>query len=159
MEVCPLLTLFYLGFEPIEGAKGFQLSNPDVLSMTSLLGSLRIFAQTDMMAVRSKSLRMTSYLRHLLEPLLTANLIRIITPAEPAASGAQLSLLITYGQSDGSMTVGEIVTKCKAKGVVLDKREPNMLRMAPIALYNTFADVYLAAHVLIDVIKQRKMRA
>lgn len=154
-----LLTLLYLVLEfvTIEGARGFQLSNPDVLSMTCLLGGLRIFAQTDMMAVRSKSLRMTSYLRRLLKPLLEANLIRIITPVEPAASGAQLSLLITHDQSYGGLTVDEIVTKCKAKGVVLDKREPNMLRVAPIALYNTFADVYLAAKVLISVIKQARV--
>lgn len=140
-----------LEFEAIEGAKGFQLSNPDVLSMTSLLGSLRVFAQTSMSAVRRKSLQLTSYLRWLLSPLLQAGLVRIITPADPAASGAQLSLLLS-SRHVGASKLGELVARCKAKGVVVDKREPNMLRVAPVALYNTFTDVHRAARVLIEVI-------
>ena len=134
-----------LEFEPIVGAKGLQLSNPDILSMTSLLGSLQVFSKTDMIQVRRKSTELSAYLRQLLKPLCPQD-IKILTPEDPTASGAQLSIEITNGNAE------EIMKKCQERGVIIDMRSPNVLRLAPTGLYNTFVDVHKTATTLIHML-------
>ncbi|KAL0931366.1 kynureninase [Colletotrichum truncatum] len=127
-------------FHPAPGAAGFQLSNPSVLDITSLCASLEVFELAGGVApLREKSLRLTAYLEKLLDQAVPADvkdLYRIITPRNPEQRGAQLSLLLNDGLLDGVMEYFEEV------GVIIDERKPNVVRVAPAPLYNTFVDCY-----------------
>ncbi|KAI0177225.1 kynureninase 1 [Pestalotiopsis sp. NC0098] len=124
-------------FHPVKGAAGFQLSNPSILDITSLSASLEVFALAGGVSVlREKSMRLTAFLEHCLGSLPddVRKLFRIITPTDPEQRGAQLSLLL----KDGSLhTVMEELTD---RGVIVDERQPNVIRVAPTPLYNTFKD-------------------
>jgi kynureninase len=123
-------------FKPIPGAAGFQLSNPSVLDITSLCASIEVFAMTDMAQLRAKSLRLTGYLEVLLLRLMAENgNFEILTPRDPAQRGAQLSLKLKEGLLDTVM--GEL----ERRAVVVDERRPDVIRVAPAPLYNTFKDV------------------
>ena len=132
-------------FVPIPGASGFQLSNPSALDMTSVLASLDVFSQTTMSALRERSIRLTGYLEARLlcytsspdgkigkeEPPYT-----MITPSNPAERGAQLSVLLNPGLLDS------VQAYIEARGVVVDERKPDVLRVAPAPLYNSFLDIH-----------------
>lgn len=124
-------------FVPIPGASGFQLSNPSALDMTSVMASLDVFSMTSMDALRERSLRLTGYLEARLlnykggEPPYS-----IITPSNPAERGAQLSVLLKPGLLD---SVQEYIEE---RGVVVDERKPDVLRIAPAPLYNSFSDIH-----------------
>jgi kynureninase len=124
-------------FVPIPGASGFQLSNPSALDMTSVMASLDVFALTTMDKLRERSIRMTGYLEARLlrypggEPPYT-----IITPSNPAERGAQLSVLLKPGLLDN------VLHHLEEEGVVVDERKPDVLRIAPAPLYNTFRDIH-----------------
>ncbi|CAK3912472.1 Kynureninase [Lecanosticta acicola] len=129
-------------FEPIPGAAGFQLSNTSVADSTAVKASLDVFKQTSMRAIREKSLQITSYLERLLDLLAAeqkqrfgAPLFHIITPRNPAERGAQLSVKLRAGLLDAIMETLE------HHGVVVDERRPDVVRVAPAPLYNSFADV------------------
>lgn len=124
-------------FVPIPGASGFQLSNPSALDMTSVRASLDVFSLTTMKELRDRSIRLTSYLE--------ARLLRwsggdppykIITPLNPAERGAQLSVRLNPGLLD---TVLEYLEE---NGVVVDERKPDVLRIAPAPLYNSYLDIH-----------------
>uniref|UniRef100_L2FW04 Kynureninase n=1 Tax=Colletotrichum fructicola (strain Nara gc5) TaxID=1213859 RepID=L2FW04_COLFN len=126
-------------FHPAPGAAGFQLSNPSVLDITSLCASLEVFELAGgVVPLREKSLRLTAYLEGLLDglPEDVQALIRIITPREPEARGAQLSLMLADGLLDGVMEYFE------EEGVIIDERKPNVVRVAPAPLYNNFVDCF-----------------
>jgi kynureninase len=122
------------GFIPQPGVAGWQMSNAPVFNMVAHNASLDIFDKADIHALREKSLKLTGYLEFLLKQV-THLPFEIITPSEPARRGCQLSLLF----SDRGREVFEKLTE---NGVVVDWREPNVIRMAPVPLYNTFEDVY-----------------
>ncbi|KAK6353229.1 Kynureninase (L-kynurenine hydrolase), variant 2 [Orbilia brochopaga] len=124
-------------FSAIPGAAGFQHSNPSVLATVCLLGSLRVFAQTNMRALRRKSINLTGYMEHLLltDPE-TSRYFEIITPRNPSERGAQLSLLFRKGIME------EVYKKLELSGIVVDKRQPDVIRVAPTPLYNTYEDVF-----------------
>jgi len=130
-------------FIPIPGAAGFQLSNPSALDLTAVNASLEIFSLTSMSALRKKSIALTSYLEDLLlHPPLGEKLegtelcYKIITPSNAAERGAQLSVLLKPGLLDGVMRILEDA------GIVVDERRPDVIRVAPAPLYNTFAEVW-----------------
>jgi kynureninase len=127
-------------FVPRAGADGWQISNPPILSMTPLLASLALFEEAGMPALRAKSERLTGYLHDLLERLPSGH-FEILTPAEPARRGCQLSLVIRD-------RVHEVLTALQAAGVVCDFRPPNVIRVAPVPLYNTFHEVWIFASIL-----------
>jgi kynureninase len=131
-------------FVPREGADGWQLSNPPVLSMAPLKVSLEIFDRAGMAALREKSLKLTGYLEFLLSRL--GEKVRVITPRDPGQRGCHLSLAV---RGDGR----EVLAALKREGVVCDFREPNVIRAAPAPLYNTFAEVWRFAEVLGRVIR------
>jgi kynureninase len=131
-------------FVPREGADGWQLSNPPILSMAPLKASLEIFDRVGMDGLREKSLQLTGYLEYLLERM--GDRVRIITPRDPAQRGCHLSLSF---RGDGR----EVLEGLKREGVVCDYREPNILRVAPAPLYNTFQDVWRFARVLDRVLQ------
>ncbi len=121
-------------FSPINSVEAWQLSNPPIFQLAALNASLDIFQEIGMEALRKKSLMLTSYLEHLfLEAFEDRQLI--ITPEQTQERGAQLSFRIP-GASKA------IVSGLLNKGVICDFREPNIIRAAPVPLYNSFQDVW-----------------
>ncbi len=130
-------------FSPIRGARGWQLSNPPILSMAPLGASLALFMRAGTAALRRKSEQLTAYLEHLLHEAVSAEL-ELLTPREPAERGCQLSVRVprTLG------TAEEIARRLREAGVVVDTRAPDVLRLTPVPLYNSFRDVYRACRAL-----------
>ncbi len=136
-------TRFRMGpdFSPTSGADGWQLSNPPILGLAPLRGSLELFAQAGMPTLREKSKRLTSYLEALIHERLTGTL-QIATPADPEQRGAQLSLRVVQGRGLQGREAGRSLFEFLAReGVLGDWREPDVIRISPVPLYNTHADV------------------
>lgn len=124
-------------FRPSPGASGYQVSNPSVIDLASLCGSLSVFNQTSMADIRKKSVNITAYLEFLLlEGTDSSKAFKIITPADPAARGTQLSVLLKPGRLDTLMDMLDVA------GIVVDKRRPDVIRVAPVPLYNTYSEVW-----------------
>jgi len=124
-------------FEAIESAEGWQLSNPPILSLAAIRASLSIFDRVGMDSLLKKSNKLTNYLIELLETL-DSDTINIITPNQ---RGCQVSIQV----KNGNKTLFDSITK---KGVVADWREPDVIRVAPVPLYNSFSDVYQFYQIL-----------
>ena len=125
-------------FVPMPGAAGFQLSNPSVFDITSLNASLEVFKKAGGMGpLREKSLKLTAYLESILvsSPFFNSG-FEIITPKDPEQRGAQLSLKLDSGLLD------VVVKELEERSVVVDERRPDVIRVAPAPLYNTFKDVF-----------------
>ena len=124
------------GFVPMPGADGWQLSNFPVLSGAVQLASLAIFEEAGINALRKKSLLLTGYLEFLLNQIHDSQkYFSIITPADPEQRGCQLSILMKVR--------GEVVfNKLMKAGIIADWREPGVIRVAPVPLYNRFEDVF-----------------
>lgn len=121
-------------FDQLPGAEGWQLSNPPILSMAAIRASLDIFNEVGMDALIRKSKALTGYFEFLLNDLNHKD-IKIITPSNPDERGCQLSIQVK--NADKSLH-----TQLSAAGVITDWREPDVIRCAPIPLYNSFQDVY-----------------
>jgi kynureninase len=136
-------TRFRMGpdFVPTPGADGWQLSNPPILALAPLRGSLDLFARAGMAALRAKSGRLTGYLEALIRERL-GDALQIVTPREPACRGAQLSLRVLQGRGLRGREAGRSLFAFLAqRGVLGDWREPDVIRISPAPLYNTHADV------------------
>lgn len=121
-------------FVPTQGAEGWQVSNPPILSMAPLRTSLEQFDRIGMTSLREKSVRLTGYLDSLLRQI-PGNAFEIITPRDPAERGCQLSLRF---RGDA----GRVHDRLVERGIVVDFRSPDVIRVAPVPLYNTFVDVW-----------------
>ena len=121
-------------FNPIPGAESWQLSNPPILSMVAIKASLDMFNEVGMDALREKSETLTAYFEYLINGIDTDR-IKIITPSNPAERGCQLSIQVK--NADKSLH-----QKLMDKHIISDWREPDVIRCAPVPLYNTFEDVY-----------------
>ena len=131
-------TRFRMGpeFVPTPGADGWQLSNPPILALAPVRVSLELFAEAGMDRLRAKSLQLTGYLeRRVREEL--ADTLQIVTPREPERRGCQLSLRVAGGREHGRA----LFEFLESRGVVGDWREPDVIRISPVPLYNRFADV------------------
>ncbi|MCI5082747.1 MAG: kynureninase [Saprospiraceae bacterium] len=128
------------GFEPIPGVEAWQLSNPPILSMAAVKASLDIFAQAGIENLRKKSIQLTGFLEYLVNAL-KDDRIKIITPTNPDERGCQLSIQVR----NADKSLYEQIT---AKGVIADWREPDVIRVAPVPLYNTFEEVYRFVEIL-----------
>jgi kynureninase len=126
-------------FVPVPSADAWQLSNAPVLPMAVLNESLKIFAEAGMNRLRAKSAMLTGYLEYLVKEMGLP--LKIITPSEPHQRGCQLSFIVT---GDGK-SVHAFLEK---RGVITDWREPDVLRAAPVPLYNSFEDVYRLAETI-----------
>jgi len=129
-------------FVPQPGADGWQLSNPPILAMAPLRASLASFDEAGIEALRAKSVQLTGYLEYLIGERLPGERIEVVTPRDPAARGCQLSLRIRSG------TAGRVSEALEREGVVCDVREPDVIRAAPVPLYNTFGEVWRFVDVL-----------
>jgi kynureninase len=127
-------------FIPMRGAEGWQLSNPPIFQMASLRASLEIFEEAGMRNLREKSVRLTSYLEFLLGEIHDRR-IEVITPASPAERGSQLSIRVRNSDKN-------LFDALTERGVIADWREPDVIRVAPVPLYNTFTDVFKFAETL-----------
>jgi len=128
-------------FVPIPGAAGYQVSNPSALDLTAVLASLEVFKMTSMREIRKKSIDMTGYLEHLLlnYPLDAPpeeKPFSIITPPSSDERGAQLSIRLQPGMLES------VMKDLEDNGVVVDERTPDVIRVAPAPLYNTYAEVW-----------------
>ena len=134
-------------FVPQRGAAGWQVSNPPILALAPLGASLEMFDELGLDALRDRSLRLTGWLTTLLGDL-GPDLVEIVTPLDPESRGAQLSL--RWLGDDPQVVVEELATE----GIVCDFREPDVIRVAPVPLYNTFLDVWR----FVDALRRRAHR-
>ena len=127
-------------FDVMEGAEGWQLSNPPILSMAAIKASLDLFDTVGMDALREKSEKLTGYFEFLIEQIASDD-IQIITPVNPKERGCQLSIQVK--NADKSLH-----EKLTAHHIITDWREPDVIRCAPVPLYTSFEDVYRLVSVL-----------
>lgn len=130
------VTRFQMGpeFRPIAGAEGWQISNPPILQMAALRSSLDIFDEAGISALTEKSKKLTAYLQSLIDDIGDER-ISVITPHDPGQRGCQLSIRV----KGGDRSLHEQIV---ARGVFADWREPDVIRVAPVPLYNSFSDVH-----------------
>jgi kynureninase len=135
-------------FQAAAGAAAWQLSNPSILAAAPLLASLQIFSAADPERLREKSLALTGFLEALLAPL--AADLDVITPRAPGQRGCQRSLRITGGAGRGR----QVFESLSAHGVVVDWRAPDIIRVAPVPLYNGFEDAFAFASALGEALQR-----
>jgi kynureninase len=128
-------TRFKMGpdFIPLAGAEGWQVSNPPILQMAALRASLEIFDEAGMNALVERSRRLTGYLAARIERI-RDDRIEVITPPDESQRGCQLSIRVKNGDRG-------LYARLADDGVVADWREPDVIRVAPVPLYNTFTDI------------------
>ncbi len=131
-------------WDPAEGAKGWVISTPTILALASVRSSLAVFEEAGMPRIREKSVRLTGYLEYLLSNLQTDR-ISLITPKDPTSRGAQLSIRVNGADKNLFETLSN-------KGIVADWREPDVIRVAPAPLYNSYMDVGEFVEILEDEI-------
>lgn len=143
-------TRFALGaqFVPAAGALAFAVSNPPIFSSAPLRASLPLFAAAGLAALRGKSLRLTAYLETLLLQLSDGEL-ELLTPADPEQRGCQLAVRI----AGAAGRARQLQAQLAAQGVIGDYRAPDVIRLAPVPLYNGFTDVMRSAWHLCDALK------
>ena len=137
-------------FQAAPGAARFALSNPPIFSAAPLRASLPLFLEAGLEALRTKSIALTGYLAALLQELAPDEL-ELITPADPAQRGCQLSVRLRVGAERGR----QVFQALQARGVIVDWREPDVLRLAPTPLYNRFEDALRAAWQLAQLLQRR----
>ncbi|MBX7094690.1 MAG: kynureninase [Flavobacteriales bacterium] len=141
------------GFHPIPGAEGWQLSNAPVLSMAAYKASLELFDQAGMEKLIEKSKKLSGYLEFIIGEINRSLSgkdnypLEIITPRDWKERGAQLSI-IAHGFGK------ELFNQLVAKGVIPDWREPNVIRLAPVPMYNSFEDMYQFGAILSELLKK-----
>ena len=121
-------------FQPMPTAEAWQLSNPPILAMAAVWASLQIFEEAGIENLRKKSIRLTQFLEDLVNSL-GEDVIHIITPSDPDQRGAQLSIQVRNADKN-------LFQKISEAGVIADWREPDVIRVAPAPLYNSFEDVF-----------------
>ena len=138
-------------FNPIPTAEGWQLSNAPVLSMAAHKASLDIFKDAGMQNLLSKGKRLATYLKFILAEIndrMPEKILEVITPQDENESGCQVSMLML---KDGK----QVFEALKKEGVIADWREPNVIRVAPVPLYNSFEDVYRFGEIISAVTEKK----
>jgi len=138
--------------DPVDTADSWQLSNPPILATAPVLASLEIFDAVGMSTLRARSRRLTGYLEKVLDALIVdrgvGDKLEIITPRDPDRRGSQLSVRIT------GLAANEVAHLLRAEhDVIADARQPDVVRLAPTALYNSYSDAWRAATALVDVME------
>jgi kynureninase len=130
-------------FVPSTGAEAWQLSNPPILATAPLLASLAQFRSAGIAALRAKSLQVTGYLEFLLQQR-CGNSLQIVTSPLAAERGCQLSVRVRGNRTRARALFDTLLPR----GVVADWREPGIIRLAPVPLYNSYHDVWRAVDAL-----------
>jgi kynureninase len=136
-------------FQPMAGAEGWQISNGPILEMAIQKASLELFARAGMRSLRKKSIKLTAYLEFVLTETFGATStacpssvkLKIISPQNVESRGCQLSLKLVGIDR-------QLFRDMMAQGIVADFREPDVIRMAPTPLYNSYEDIYRAGVIL-----------
>jgi kynureninase len=136
-------------FVPAAGAAGWAVSNPPIFSSAPLIASLEMFRSAGIDELRAKSLRLTAYAERLIQARVAQD-VRVITPSDPEQRGCQLSLRIGGGSRRGR----RIFDALGDHGIVCDWREPDVIRVAPVPLYNRFVDVHELVEELAVALKE-----
>ena len=131
-------------FDALPGAEGWQLSNPPILSMAAIRASLDVFEEAGFEKIREKSLQLTGFLEFLLDEMHNES-ISVITPRNPEERGCQLSIQVKNADKN-------LHAKLTEAGVISDWREPDVIRIAPAPLYNSFSDVFQFVQKLKQVV-------
>ena len=131
-------------FDVLPGAEGWQLSNPPILSMAAIKASLDIFNEVGIKKLTEKSKKLTGYFEFLINEMNNQD-IKIITPSNPDQRGCQLSIQVR--KADKSLH-----DKLTKAGVISDWREPDVIRCAPVPLYNSFEDVFRMVEKLKEIL-------
>ena len=140
-------------FKPMKSAEAWQLSNPPVLSLAAIRGSLDTIKMAGgIKALRKKALKLTGFMRYLLESELS-NDLDILTPSDMQFAGTQLSIAIKLKDGDDSERGKRIFDAIEEKGVTGDWRYPNVIRVAPVPQYNSFEDAYRFVQILKAAVK------
>ncbi|HEX8023117.1 kynureninase [Mucilaginibacter sp.] len=138
------------GFDPEIGAAGWQVSTSPILLLALFKASMAIFDDAGGLDIlREKSVRLTGYLEFLIREINQEQgeeVYRIITPADPVTRGCQLSVV-------SKRNARPIFNYLAQNGVIGDWREPDVIRLSPVPLYNTFEDVYKTAKLMADALK------
>jgi kynureninase len=132
-------------FDPLPGAEGWQLSNPPIFQLAALRASLEIFDEAGIGNLRVASVELTGHLEKLLNAI-DSDRVSIITPRDPFQRGCQLSIRV----KNADKTLFEAIS---ARGVIADWREPDVIRVAPVPLYNTLEDVEAFVEILKECLK------
>ena len=135
-----------VAFAPAPGAARFQISSPGILSAAPLEGALAVFEEAGIGAIREKSLKLTGYLIDLADALLSGPPHRFAVGSP--RDGAHRTGHVALERASGA---GEICEALVARGIVPDFRPPNVIRVAPVALYNTFHDVFRVVRALREI--------
>lgn len=138
-------------FEPAIGAGGLQVGTPHILGMAPLLGALEVIEEAGIDAIRAKSLALTGFLRELAEVELAEFGVGFATPAEAARRGGHVAL--THPEA------ARICRALIARGVVPDHRPPDIVRLAPVALYTSFEEVVEAVARFREILVNRTFEA
>ncbi len=142
-----------LDFEHAQSAGGWQISSPGILGSSTMEGSLKIINEAGIENIRKKSLQLTDFLLELLQPLLDEpkHELSIATPTEQQRRGGHIAL----SHPTEALRITEAL---KAKGIVPDFRAPDIIRIAPVALYNTFEEVWKVATILKEIMKKEEYK-
>jgi kynureninase len=136
---------------PPRSADAWQVSNPPIFAMGPVRTSLRIFDEVGMPALRERSLRLTTYLRGLLDEVVATRPLSVITPREPERHGCQLSVRLHEGNA------GALTKRLRFEhGVIADARQPDVVRFAPVPLYSTYLDCRRAAEALAACVEENR---
>ena len=130
-------------FRPYRGAAGWQVSNHPLLGMVPLQASFAQFAAAGLPALRERSLLLTGWLEQLLESRL-GDRIEVLTPRDPESRGAQLSVRLRAAQGNGRALFDQML----AGGLTCDWREPDVIRLAPAPLYNSYEDCWRSVELI-----------
>jgi kynureninase len=134
-------------FEAERGAAAWQISNPPILSAAPLIASLQLFQEAGLTRLRAKSIALTGFLEQLLRPLEPS--VQLITPRDPDSRGCQLSVRIIGSHSRGR----RVLDRLTQTGVICDWRDPDVIRVAPVPLYNGFEEVFTFSECLAQALR------
>jgi kynureninase len=135
-------------FLAAEGAAGWQVSNPPIFSCAPLAASLAEFSSAGLGRLRAKSVALTAFLERCLQTL-CGPAVQILTPRDSSQRGCQLSIALGSDRARAR----RVFESLEARAIIADWREPNVVRMAPVPLYNSFADALRAARELAGALR------
>lgn len=139
-----------LDFRHARNARGWKISSPSILSLASIEGSLKIILEAGIEPIRTKSLKMTSYLIYLIDEILSKNPydFTVGTPREDNRRGGHVAI-----EHEEAMRISESL---RIKGVISDFRPPNVIRIAPVPLYNTYHQIWRIVQDLKEIIDRKE---